>query len=156
MPITVISPFHHLGDGFGRNALGREGKAHDHKESVEDLNRTNDEAANASEKAQYHRNDDDQPEFPDQAFNPTFNPSRRHGPIRSSVRSLINRISGLGCDTLRDPIGVLSATSTNSQDSKNGGFYLPRSRDCRGALPSSKTIVLMALAVVHGQSRGGL
>ena len=36
---------------FGRNALGREGKAHDHKESVEDLNRTNDEAAIASEQA---------------------------------------------------------------------------------------------------------
>ena len=54
---------------FGRNALGREGKAHDHKESVEDLNRTNDEAANASERAQHHRNDADQPEFPDQASN---------------------------------------------------------------------------------------
>ena len=105
-----------------------EGKAHDHKESVEDLNRTNYEAANASEQAQHHRNDADQPEFPDQAFKPTFNPSRRHGPIRSSVRSLINRISGLGCDTFQDSIKVLSATSANSQDSKNGGFYLPRSR----------------------------
>ena len=69
--------------------LGREGQAHDHKESVEDLNRTNDEAANASEQAQHHRHDADQPEFPDQAFKPTFNPSRRHGQIRSSVRSLI-------------------------------------------------------------------
>ena len=138
---------------FGRNALGCEGKPHDHKESVEDLNRSNYEAANASEQAQHHRNDADQPEFPDQAFKPTFNPSRRHGPIRSSVRSLINRISGLGYDTFQDPIKVLSATSANSQDLKNSGFYLPRSK-CRGALPSSKTIVLMALAVVHGQSRG--
>ena len=59
---------------FCRNALGREGQAHDHKEGVEDLNRSNDEAANASEQAQYHRNDADQPEFPDQAFKPTFNP----------------------------------------------------------------------------------
>ena len=156
MPIKVISPSHHLGDSFGRNALGREGKAHDHKESVEDLNRTNDEAANASEQAQHHRNDADQPEFPDQAFKPTFNPSRRRGPIRSSVRSLINRISCLGCDTFQDPTKVLSATSANSQDSKNGGFYLPRSRDCHSALPSAKTIALMALPVVHGQSRGGL
>ena len=92
--------------------------AHDHKESVEDFNRSNDEAANASEQAQYHRNDADQPEFPDQAFKPTFNPSRRHGPIPSSVRSLINRNSGLGCDTFQDPIKVLSATSANSQDLK--------------------------------------
>ena len=52
-----------------RNALGREGKAHDHKESVEDLNRTNYEAANASKQAKHHRNDVDQPEFPDQALN---------------------------------------------------------------------------------------
>ena len=126
------------------------------KESVEDLNSTNDEAANASEQAQHHRNDADQPEFPDQAFKPTFNPSRRHGQIRSSVRSLINRISGLGCDTFQDPIKVLSATSANSQDPKNGGFYLLRSRDCRSDLPSAKTIVLMAFPVVHGQSSGGL
>ena len=136
--------------------LGREGKVHDHKESVEDLNRTNYEAANASEQAQHHRNDADQPEFPDQAFKPTFNPSRRHGPIRSSVRSLINRISGLGCDTFQDLMKVLSAMCANSQDSKNGGFYLSRNRDCRSALPYAKTIVLMALPVVHGQSRGGL
>ena len=54
--------------------LDREGQAHDHKESVEDLNRSNDEAANASEQAQHHRNDADQPKFPDQAFKPTFNP----------------------------------------------------------------------------------
>ena len=99
----------------------------DHKESVEDLNRSNYEAANASEQAQHHRNDADQPKFPDQAFKPTFNPSRRHGPIRSSVRSLMNRISGLDFDTFQDPARVLSATSANSQDSKNGGFYLPRS-----------------------------
>ena len=52
-----------------RTALGREGKAHDHKESVEDLNRTNDEAANASEQDQHHRNDADQSEFPDQRLN---------------------------------------------------------------------------------------
>ena len=54
---------------FVRNDLGREGQAHDHKESVEDLNRTNDEAANASEQAQHHRNDADQSEFPDQRSN---------------------------------------------------------------------------------------
>ncbi len=140
----------------GRNALGREGQAHEQKESVEDLNRSNYEAANAAEQAQHHRNDADQPKFSDQAFKPTFNPSRRHGPIRSSVRRLINRISGLGCDTFQDPIKVLSATSANSQDSKNGGFYLQRSRDCRSALPSAKTIVLIAFPLVHGQSRGGL
>ncbi|QNI61625.1 hypothetical protein SynTAK9802_01328 [Synechococcus sp. TAK9802] len=26
----------------------------------------------------------------------------------------------------------------NPQDSKNGGFYLPRSRECRSTLPSAK------------------
>ena len=109
-----------------------------------------------SEQAQYHRNDADQPEFQDQAFKPTFNPSRRHGPTRSSVRSLIKRISGLGCDTFRDPIKVLSATSANSQDSKNGGFYLPHNRDIAAPFLLQKTIVLMAFPVVHGQSRGGL
>ncbi|MCH1604430.1 MAG: hypothetical protein L7R85_05180, partial [Synechococcus sp. MOX_bin13] len=74
----------------------------------------------------------------------------------SSVRSLINRISGLGCDTFQDPIKVLSATSTNFQDSKSGGFYLLRSRDDAAPFLLQKTIVLIALPVVHGQSRGGL
>ena len=83
-------------------------------------------------------------------------PDEDCGPICSSVCSLINRISGLGCDTFQDPIKVLSAMSANSQDSKNGGFYLPRSRDCGSALPFAKTIVLIALPVVHGQSRGCL
>ena len=85
----VINPSHHLGDGFGRNALGREGQVHDHQKALK-TSATNDEAANASELAQHHRNDADQPKFPDQACKPTFNPSRRDGPI---IRcSLINRI----------------------------------------------------------------
>ena len=82
--------------------------------------------------------------------------TNKYGCQDEFVRSLISRISGLDCDTFQDPTRVLPATRANPQDSKNGDFYLPRSRDCRGALPSSKTIVLMALAVVHGQSRGGL
>ena len=97
-------------------------------------------AKRGANQAQHHRNDADQPEFPDQAFKPTFNPSRRHGQIRSSVRSLINRISGLGCDTIQDLIKPLSATSANSQDSKNGGFYLPRSREVAAPFLPQKTL----------------
>ena len=147
--------------------MGAERHPHDHKKSIEDLYRPDHETANAPQQAQHHRNNADQPKFPDESLKSPFNPTGRPWSIHVArpIASTDPATELAGLDrqdmSLDSIMGLLLERALIIKIDKNGDFSMENTgqlSNCRETLPSAKKqIALLAVQLcVHGQSRGGL